>query len=88
MDGNQRGPLVISRILLWQQWGSPPLLHAPRKTHASFSDGSAMLPLALAHLLSGTTCPAREIPASAAEAGGCLPKRHEAQACRSHLKYR
>lgn len=86
-ERSQRGPLITSRILPWQQRGSLSALHAPQKTHASFLGGSAMLPLALARLLSGTTCPAREIPASAAEAGGCLPKRHETQASWSHLKY-
>lgn len=68
-----------------------PIPHAPRQAHASFLDGSAVLPLALAHPLSvlpgtsGTSVyPAREIPA--VEVGGCVPKRHEAQDYWSDLK--
>lgn len=70
-----------------------PIPHAPQQTHASFLDGSAVLPLALARPLSvlpgtsGTSIyPAREIPAPAVEVGGCVPKKHEAQDYWSHLK--
>lgn len=52
-----------------------------------------MVPLALAHPLSvlpgtsGTSVyPAREIPPSVAEVGGCVPKRTEAQDYWSHMK--
>lgn len=70
-----------------------PIPHAPQQAHASFLDGSAVLPLALAHPLSVLpgTCgtfvyPAREISAPAVEVGGYGPKGHEAQDYWSHLK--